>query len=579
MILVFSQGVLTMPSALAGDGYSISGKVLDGDGKPLEGVDIYVYDRLKVDVSETLDGYYLFKASTNERGIFRFNVDRSTYRLVFRKRGYKTRSETVSFTTKMHIKLGKIELEEAVRLGSIASYDDVKPGRSIIIPFKVYNDGEGGVEIGLQLRCPEGWEGHISDDIGQVNSLYLPPESSSSLNVEAYVPLNASGLHGLQLLIIDNTMINRTIWLSVEGEIETLLSCMFPNLRGQKGDTIKFKVDVTNPFHFETVLALDLAPSEEWEASILNQEREKINEIFLQGRSQCEVLAEVEIPENATLKGSEIILKATHENHTELLSLWVAVDESDEDPVTPGVRAKYPSQSIQLGDWAVYDLLLENTLKDEELFHLSIEGVPEGWEASFRTRDGKEIHSVLIDGGATEELTVDVAPSINGDPGNYSLGVRVESELIEGSITLNAVVISNYAIEMETSSIYEKIEATSIRTIEVEVRNTGHSPISQLGIEVLDAPTNWEVEATPWRISMLDPNQAETFSLVIYPPEATAPGDYVIRIRASGAQISSAEEVIRVTVTVESSWWLYGVIMMVAAVGVFAAIYLKFRRR
>lgn len=201
------------------------------------------------------------------------------------------------------------------------------------------------------------------------------------------------------------------------------------------------------------------------------------------------------------------------------------------------------------------------------------------WEIVFKTNDDQEIQAVLISPLTTEKINVEVTPSLKSTPDTYSLTILAESIHIHGSVTLNAIIAGSYKVSMDVSSIYTKIKAGATQTINVEVTNTGYSPINNVNLELTASPEGWNVEISPFKISTLNPNEAETLKVSIQPPEGTAPGDYLIKIRTVSDEVSSGEEVIRVTVSVGTTWGIYGIAMIAAALGIFVLVYKKFRRR
>ncbi|MCW4049094.1 MAG: NEW3 domain-containing protein [Candidatus Bathyarchaeota archaeon] len=579
-VLVFTQSSFQIFPVLTEGSYTIRGVVVDDEGSRLEGVDIFVYFKSEVLVSDILSGKYLFKVSTNDKGAFKINVDRADYELVFKKRGYVTQSHTVSlgYARTFEYSFGKIKFETCLKMESISSCRTVNPGERLVVPFQLFNEGEDDEDCLFHTIFPEGWEAVITDQIGEVESLNLSPSDSAQLNLEVFVSSTASGLNKVQLIIIGETTINQTLLLSVEEEVEAFLSCTYPSISGQQGDTIDFRVELSNPFYFEARFGFEIVLAPEcWNTHVLNSELEKINEILIEGNSGCEILVEVEIPLNATLESYNIILKTSSANHSDELYLKVLV-ESEEIPDAAEIKAKYPSQSVQLGKKVVYPIMIENSLESEELFQLSAYDAPTGWDIVFKTGEGQEIQAVLISAGTTEEINVAVTPSLNSNPDTYSLTIVAESIHIQGSVTLNAIIVGSHEVSMDVSSIYTQIKAGSTQTINVKVTNTGYSPINNVKIEIPSYPEGWNIETLPLKISTLNPNEAETFQVSIQPPEGTAPGDYLIKVRTHSDQIST-EEVIRVTVSVGTTWGIYGIAMIAAALGIVVIVYKKFRRR
>jgi uncharacterized membrane protein len=92
-------------------------------------------------------------------------------------------------------------------------------------------------------------------------------------------------------------------------------------------------------------------------------------------------------------------------------------------------------------------------------------------------------------------------------------------------------------------------------------------------------PTGWDSSISPLKISTINPNEAQTFQATFSVPEGTAPQDYIISVTAVSSEISSTTQSIRVTVSVESSWAIYGVVILIIAAAIFVLIFKKLRRK
>ena len=82
----------------------------------------------------------------------------------------------------------------------------------------------------------------------------------------------------------------------------------------------------------------------------------------------------------------------------------------------------------------------------------------------------------------------------------------------------------------------------------VDVENLGTVSVDNITFSA-DLPYGWAVEFSPEKVDLLGALDRETIDVTIASPSVTEVGDYMVTLRASGAQASAEEIDIRVTVT------------------------------
>jgi len=92
-------------------------------------------------------------------------------------------------------------------------------------------------------------------------------------------------------------------------------------------------------------------------------------------------------------------------------------------------------------------------------------------------------------------------------------------------------------------------------------------------------PESWLIEFTPDKIDRQEAFLTQTVNVNIQPPPKTIAGDYVIGIRAAGAQVTANEIQIRVTVESPTIWGWVGVAIIVLVVAGLIVIFMRFSRR
>ena len=131
---------------------------------------------------------------------------------------------------------------------------------------------------------------------------------------------------------------------------------------------------------------------------------------------------------------------------------------------------------------------------------------------------------------------------------------------------------------MELDTLYLQTKAQASEVVTVTVANKGYSPLTNVVLDI-SYPDGWTATFTPVKVTTLNPNESGTFLLTVTVPEGAAPKDYLVTVQATSGEASATTQTVRVTVGVESSWTIYGLVILVIAVGAFALLYLKLRRR
>jgi uncharacterized membrane protein len=241
------------------------------------------------------------------------------------------------------------------------------------------------------------------------------------------------------------------------------------------------------------------------------------------------------------------------------------------------VTSKYPSQTIALGKATVYPLTITNP-GTKQLITLKAEGVPSGWTIAFLTSEGKQINSILVDAESYESVNLQVTPALSSDKNSYTFAVTAQGDYSSGKIALDASIGGSYGLTMAVDSLYFATNAGSSYTESITLTNTGYSSLNNLQL-ALTYPSGWTVTAAPIKVTTLNTNSKATFTLTVTPPTGTAAQDYLVQLTATSDEVETTQQSIRVTVNVESSWSIYGIILLVVAAGIFAFLYRKLKRR
>ncbi|GAB4575207.1 MAG: NEW3 domain-containing protein [Anaerolineae bacterium] len=133
----------------------------------------------------------------------------------------------------------------------------------------------------------------------------------------------------------------------------------------------------------------------------------------------------------------------------------------------------YPSQVIGFDETASLSLKLR-TGTEPQIVELSVENLPEGWNASFRG-GGKVVHSAFVQPGDDTRLDLRVEPPVDVEPGTYSFVAVARSERHSSELpiqlTIQERVPASLSFEVELPVLRARSDSTFRYT--ATLRNEG----------------------------------------------------------------------------------------------------------
>ncbi|MBO9198892.1 MULTISPECIES: COG1470 family protein [Niastella] len=203
---------------------------------------------------------------------------------------------------------------------------------------------------------------------------------------------------------------------------------------------------------------------------------------------------------------------------------------------------------------------------------------PPGWSSSFRV-DGMQVTSFRLDSNKTQDISIELTPSVTAKPGKYAIPVTATSDQGKLELNLEAVVKGAYALELTTPTGLLSGEVTEgdRKPVYLTVKNQGSLPLNNIDLSA-QTPAKWSVTFEPAKLDRLDPGGTVNVTAYINVPDKTIAGDYVTTLTASNSNVTSNSSY-RLTVT--TSWlagWL-GMLIILGAVGMVYFLIRKYGRR
>lgn len=213
-----------------------------------------------------------------------------------------------------------------------------------------------------------------------------------------------------------------------------------------------------------------------------------------------------------------------------------AMAQEDSETPTPDsfqITTPYPNVAVEAGDDASFDL--EVVAPEPTPATLEVEGLPDGWEATFRG-GGFEIDGVTA-GPTTNSVSLDVTVPADAAEGTYELRATADagssSASVDLSIRVSALAGGEVTLTPDVPGL--RVPAGEEASFTLELRND--TP-SDLDFELSSAgPAGWEVTAEPASEPQATTLQVESGSSTNINVDATSPlfaeaGQYTITVQA-----------------------------------------------
>ncbi|MFC1916157.1 NEW3 domain-containing protein [Chloroflexota bacterium] len=211
---------------------------------------------------------------------------------------------------------------------------------------------------------------------------------------------------------------------------------------------------------------------------------------------------------------------------------------------------------------------------------------PQGWEIYMTPpyEKDKHISAITITGASMygdKTRVVARAPFWPlPEPGEYKITLEAVSGDLRESVELTAVITARYDLIVLPAGERYNTTATAGRdnNFSLQLGNLGTDTIDNINFSS-DKPEGWTIDFKPEKVDSLKAIDSQTVDINIKPPPETIAGDYVITVRASGAQATSPPLEIRVTVETPTVWGWVGVGIVVIVIVGLVVIFMRFSRR
>ena len=224
----------------------------------------------------------------------------------------------------------------------------------------------------------------------------------------------------------------------------------------------------------------------------------------------------------------------------------IAFPAGAQTPAAVSLTTQYPGLTVEPGDTAGFDLVL--TAPAITTAALAVDGIPEGWTATFRG-GGFVVNQVSVGPDLAPEVSLDVLVPAGTAEGDYPLTITAGEASIPVTVTVQGGVGGAVTLTPEFPGL--RGPASSNFPFNIEIRNETPAEV-QLELDA-EGPIGWTVEARPQassQASSIAVNAGSTGQITVSatPPASVDAGLYDLRVTARGAGVE-AETILQVEIT------------------------------
>lgn len=251
---------------------------------------------------------------------------------------------------------------------------------------------------------------------------------------------------------------------------------------------------------------------------------------------------------------------------------------------TPGlddiqITTSYPVLRGQTDAKFEFSLEVMNKIEVDRTFNLTAIG-PEKWEINFKpSYEAKQISSIRIRGGGSQNIAVEVSPPREARSGEYPILVRVSSGDKKAEVKLTVALTGIYRIDAGTPTGVLSLEAFpgKVSNFSLFVKNTGSAVNRNITFSSFK-PENWEVTFKPEKIDTLESNELKQVEVTVKPAAQALVGDYSMGCLVNGEKSDKTVE-IRVTVKASTAWGWIGIGIIIFVIAGLSGLFIWLGRR
>ncbi|MCD1294988.1 alpha-galactosidase [Methanocella sp. CWC-04] len=353
----------------------------------------------------------------------------------------------------------------------------------------------------------------------------------------------------------------------------TKLSCDVPGQLALGGDIVSFPILIQNNNDEDKTYTLSSSNSAKWDVTFTYGDK-GIYKVYVP-KHQSKVVNLMIQTTGSTSVGEKKVIAYVDSMSIDLYVYITSVNQ------TVDVSTKVTSKISSIGDKIFYDIRLKNLQSKENIYKLSVTGLPENWYFRYKedSTSFDEMAEVIVPASGEKNLVLEIVPPYSVDVGDYNfIAVITSPDGTQITKDLTLRLKSGVGMSVTTSKLAYEAKPGESFNIDVYVSNTGKgAALTNVYLET-SAPTGWIVQVSPNQTNSIKAGDIQTFRVNVVPPGNIVASDYEVSIKVKSDQ-AEKEKDFRVTIKTESYIpYIGGAMILLVVVGLIF-MFRKYGRR
>ena len=348
----------------------------------------------------------------------------------------------------------------------------------------------------------------------------------------------------------------------------------YPAVDVAAGEQVDFDLTVAASPGERVALEVVEVP-EGWE-TVLRAGGFNVRAVTPEAGEPADVTLQVRVPPDAAEGSHEVVVRATSDEGTDVLTLDLRVTEAATSAVS--LSTDFATLSGGAEDTFSYSVTLANDIPEETTFAMAASG-PDGWQVSANPSTQSRANTVTVAAGGSATIAVEAIPPPGVTAGDYPILLQVTGGGRTARMELTAQVTGSPGLSLSTATERLNASGTAGETTAVDlvVTNDGSAPLT--GVELsASPPSDWEVAFEPAVLDVVPPGETATVRALVTPTGEAVVGDYVVTLTAASEEQRDQLEM-RFAVGTSGAWGFAAVAVILLVVLALGEVFRRYGRR
>ncbi|HMK46551.1 MAG TPA: NEW3 domain-containing protein [Methanocella sp.] len=362
--------------------------------------------------------------------------------------------------------------------------------------------------------------------------------------------------------------------VNTSGSNGTNIYCDTPGVVAKAGDIVSFSLTIQNDDTTDRTYTLRASSPTDWNTTFQYQGKNIYQLYVPKGQSKTVSLL-VDTPYTATLGEKTFTAYADSYN----LNLHVDVDS-----VNQSVSVSTPtgdSVIASIGSKAYYDITLNNLQDQENVYQLSVTGLPANWYYMYL--DSKTSTNALaeevVSASTSKNMALEIIPAASATAGDYNFTMDITTNGVTVSKNLTLKLNGGAAISAQYDKLSYDAKPGTAFNIKVYVTNSGKGAALTNVYPSVEAPSGWTVSSSPETANTIQAGNMQVFTVSVLPPANIQASDYDVKVTVKSDQANSDVLDYRINVTTDSYVMYIAVGIVLVVIAGLVIVFRKYGRR